>query len=456
MISQIKIFSIIVFCIFSTPILSATLFDIQVKNSTNIAIITLRFKGKPVYSIFPCHNHNCFLLKMRQSGIFKELPLNFSGKNMLKRINSIKLKNKQLIHLLFKLTRKVNIHTNMIQFDKDQYRVVISILNMNHVKKTPIFMKFSHNNKKIINSNANINHEVIIVAIDAGHGGQDPGALGQHGLHEKNVTIAIAKKLKALMDKDNMFKSVLTRNSDHFISVMNRSEVARKKNANLLISLHADAAPNHAVTGASIWLLSKRRANSEMANWLEQKEKQSELLGGTADILTHNRTDPYLSQAMLDLQFIYSQRIGYEVALKVLQQLNGIVRLHKRLPEYASLGVLRSPDIPSLLIETGFISNVKEERLLGSNTYQRKIALSIYKGIRSYFLAHPLKSTLKQQRNLMVNKLIKGNVAKHFQLSTNIISPYNKTMHFYPKVRSDLLTTITMRYVMNPQLYHMN
>ncbi|WP_313121798.1 N-acetylmuramoyl-L-alanine amidase, partial [Pantoea septica] len=152
-------------------------------------------------------------------------------------------------------------------------------------------------------------NDTVIVAIDAGHGGQDPGATGQRGLHEKNVTIAIARKLKVLLNNDPMFKGVLTRDGDYFISVMGRSEVARKENANLLVSIHADSAPSHSATGASVWVLSNRRANSEMANWLEQREKQSELLGGAGDLLANSQADPYLSQAVLDLQFGHSQRV---------------------------------------------------------------------------------------------------------------------------------------------------
>jgi N-acetylmuramoyl-L-alanine amidase len=139
-------------------------------------------------------------------------------------------------------------------------------------------------------------------------------------------------------------------------------------------------------------VLSNRRANSEMANWLEEHEKQSELLGGAGDVLANSQSDPYLSQAVLDLQFGHSQRVGYDVATNVLNQLQGIGALHKRRPEHASLGVLRSPDIPSILVETGFISNNGEERLLGSDSYQQQIAEAIYNGLRKYFEAHPLQS----------------------------------------------------------------
>lgn len=231
----------------------------------------------------------------------------------------------------------------------------------------------------------------VIVAIDPGHGGQDPGAIGQNGLREKNVTIAIAKKLQALMAADPMFKPVLTRTGDYFVSVMGRSDVARGKKANLLISIHADSAPSHTATGASVWVLSNNRANSEMAEWLEQSEKQSELLGGAGDALSKGSTDKYLSQAVLDLQFGNSQRVGYGVASSVISQLESVDHMHKNRPEHASLGVLRSPDIPSLLVETGFISNRSEERLLGDPAYQQRIAQAIYQGVRSYFLKHPLQ-----------------------------------------------------------------
>ncbi len=258
------------------------------------------------------------------------------------------------------------------------------------------------NTSRPIKTSSAANSSRVVVAIDAGHGGQDPGAIGQNGLKEKNVTIAIARRLEALLNSDPMFKPVLTRNGDYFISVMGRSDVARKQGANVLVSVHADAAPNRSATGASVWVLSNRRANSEMGNWLEQHEKQSELLGGAGDVLANTASDPYLSQAVLDLQFGHSQRVGYDVATKVLNELQRVGDIHKRRPEHASLGVLRSPDIPSLLVETGFISNSTEERLLGSSAYQEKIAQAIYKGLRSYFLAHPLQADPKVENRPLI------------------------------------------------------
>lgn len=418
MMSRMKSIVVGLLCLFSASALSATLSDIKVDNGDSQATVTLSFNGQPVYGFFPLHNPNRVVLDIRQSGAIKGLPLNFSGENIVQRIRHSQPKDKQSLRLVFELTQPAQTRAST-QRDGNQYRVVFTIRGTQTVKRptastAPVTTArqsesqgnpFNANPVTTVTSSdttvrpgsAVSRNDVVIVAIDAGHGGQDPGASGQHGLHEKNVTISIARKLKVLMDRDPMFKPVLTRNGDYFISVMGRSEVARKENANLLVSIHADAAPNHSASGASVWVLSNRRANNEMANWLEQKEKQSELLGGAGDLLANSQADPYLSQAVLDLQFGHSQRVGYDVAVKVLQQLRGITPLHKRLPEHASLGVLRSPDIPSLLVETGFISNAAEERLLGSSAYQEKIAQSIYKGLRSYFLAHPLQSIPKEE-----------------------------------------------------------
>ncbi|ORM66795.1 N-acetylmuramoyl-L-alanine amidase AmiB [Pantoea rwandensis] len=420
MISWMKGILLAALCLFSASTLAATLSDIKVENGDSQAKVTLSFNGQPVYGFFPLHNPSRVVLDIRQSGAIKGLPLNFSGENIVQRIRNSQPKDKQSIRLVFELTQAAKTRATT-QRDGNLYRVVFTIQGTQPVRRsaaaapvttarqseTPVSQANPFNANPVTtvsNSNTTVHpggavtrNDQVIVAIDAGHGGQDPGASGQHGLHEKNVTIAIARKLKALMDPDPMFKPVLTRNGDYFISVMGRSEVARKENANLLVSIHADAAPNHSATGASVWVLSNRRANNEMANWLEQKEKQSELLGGAGDLLANSQADPYLSQAVLDLQFGHSQRVGYDVAVKVLQQLRGVTPLHKRLPEHASLGVLRSPDIPSLLVETGFISNAAEERLLGSSAYQEKIAQSIYKGLRNYFLAHPLQSIPKEE-----------------------------------------------------------
>lgn len=395
---------------------AASLSDIKVANGDDRATVTLSFSGQPIYGFFPLHNPERVVLDIRQSGVVKGLPLTFSGQNIVKRIRSSQPKDSQSIRLVFELTQPGKTRA-VTQRSGSNYNVVFTISGSrsantassaaprpapsapseNPFKANPVTTVTSGNEVTRPGKTPRAENEAVIVAIDAGHGGQDPGAIGRGGLKEKNVTIAISRKLKALLNKDPMFKGVMTRDGDYFISVMGRSEVARKQNANVLVSIHADAAPNRSASGASVWVLSNRRANSEMAGWLEQHEKQSELLGGAGDLLANSQADPYLSQAVLDLQFGHSQRVGYDVAVKVLAQLKQVGSLHKKRPEHASLGVLRSPDIPSLLVETGFISNASEERLLGSSAYQQKIAESIHQGLRNYFLAHPLQTLPKAE-----------------------------------------------------------
>mgnify|MGYP001942049089 CR=1 FL=1 len=423
MMLRVKVALMLAWCLISFSSLAANLSDIQVANGDSQATVSLSFNGQPVYGFFPLSNPDRVVLDIRKSGVVKGLPLSFSGDNIVKRIRSSQPKDNQSIRLVFELTQPARTRA-VTQRNGESYKVVFTIngtqtakrssapsapvsnvSRANPVTSTPASNPFggdkvtavTSGNSRVAPGRSAGGNDTVIVAIDAGHGGQDPGAIGGGGLKEKNVTIAIARKLQALLNDDPMFKGVLTRDGDYFISVMGRSDVARKQNANLLVSIHADAAPNRSASGASVWVLSNRRANSEMANWLEQHEKQSELLGGAGDLLANSQADPYLSQAVLDLQFGHSQRVGYDVAVKVIAQLQRVGSLHKRRPEHASLGVLRSPDIPSLLVETGFISNPSEERLLGSSSYQQKIAESIYKGLRSYFQSHPLQSSPKEE-----------------------------------------------------------
>ncbi|CAK7015069.1 MULTISPECIES: N-acetylmuramoyl-L-alanine amidase AmiB [Citrobacter] len=399
---------------------AASLSDLQVSNGDQQARITLSFIGDPEYAVSQ-DGKRTVALDIKQTGVIQGLPLLFSGNNLVKSIRSGTPKDAQSLRLVVDLTENGKAEAVKRQ-NGGNYTVVFTINADAPPPPPPVVAKrveapivaprpveparnpFKAENDRttaVTNSNTSTrpaarastsNGDKVVIAIDAGHGGQDPGAIGPGGTREKNVTIAVARKLRSLLNDDPMFKGVLTRDGDYFISVMGRSDVARKQNANFLVSIHADAAPNRDATGASVWVLSNRRANSEMAGWLEQHEKQSELLGGAGDVLANSQSDPYLSQAVLDLQFGHSQRVGYDVATSMIGQLERIGSMHKRRPEHASLGVLRSPDIPSVLVETGFISNNSEERLLASDDYQQQLAEAIYKGLRNYFQAHPMQT----------------------------------------------------------------
>ena len=225
----------------------------------------------------------------------------------------------------------------------------------------------------------------FIVAIDAGHGGKDPGAIGPGHTYEKTVTLGIARKLESLINNQPGMHAIMTRSRDNFVELDERSAIARRKNARLLISIHADSGPSNTVRGASVWILSAKRVDKEMDKLLDQQSKHTELLGGAGKVIAETEPNPYLAQTILDLSWDNSRSEGYDIGRRVLRRIGNVATLHKKRPEHASLAVLKAPDIPSLLIETGFISNSQEERLLASADYQSQLANAIFSGVRDYY-----------------------------------------------------------------------
>ncbi|MDX7876204.1 N-acetylmuramoyl-L-alanine amidase [Aeromonas veronii] len=240
----------------------------------------------------------------------------------------------------------------------------------------------------------------VVIAIDPGHGGEDPGSIGPRRTYEKRVTLAVSQKLAALIDREPGMRAVLTRRGDYFVDLNKRSEIARKAKADLLVSVHADSFHNSTPRGASVWVLSTNRANREMGSWLEKQEKQGELLGGVGKVLAESDPNPYLAQTFLDLSMDKSRAEGYDVSRQILRSLGKVARLHKKAPEHASLAVLKAPDIPSVLVETGFISNHAEEKLLATSSYQDQLARAIFEGIRNYYRAHPTKGAMLTGKGL--------------------------------------------------------
>ncbi|MCB5184266.1 N-acetylmuramoyl-L-alanine amidase [Methylobacillus gramineus] len=226
---------------------------------------------------------------------------------------------------------------------------------------------------------------LITIAIDAGHGGEDPGAKGAKGSYEKNVTLAIAKKLKAAVDAEPNMRGVLTRDGDYFIPLHGRVVKARKMQADLFVSIHADAALSAQAKGSSVFALSETGATSAMARLLAQKENESDLIGGVSlDV-----KDPYLARTLLDLSQTATINDSLKLGKFVLDHVGTINTLHKRHVEQAGFAVLKSPDIPSILVETAFITNPDEERRLNDNGHQDKLVNSILSGIKKYFAANP-------------------------------------------------------------------
>ncbi len=226
---------------------------------------------------------------------------------------------------------------------------------------------------------------LIVVVIDAGHGVEDPGAMGRGGTHEKNVTLAIARKLKAMLDREPNMRGVLTRDGDYFIPLHHRVEKARKVRADLFVSVHADAFIKPHARGSSVFALSESGATSSAAKWLAKKENDADLIGG----VNLDVQDPYLKMTLADLSFTAQINDSLKLARAVLTELGEINTLHKSHVEQAGFAVLRAPDIPSILVETAFISNPDEEKKLKSESYQDQMAEAILAGIKRYFAQNP-------------------------------------------------------------------
>jgi N-acetylmuramoyl-L-alanine amidase len=225
----------------------------------------------------------------------------------------------------------------------------------------------------------------IIIAIDAGHGGEDPGAHGANGSREKDITLSIAQKLKDRIDEDPEMRGVLTRDGDYFIPLQTRTIKARKIHADLFVSIHADAFVSPDAHGTSVFALSERGATSTAARLLAQRENASDLIGGVNLAVR----DPYLAKTLLDLSQTATINDGLKLGKDVLDAMGGINKLHSRKVEQAGFAVLKSPDIPSILVETAFISNPDEEARLNNDGYQEKIANAIFNGIKRYFSKNP-------------------------------------------------------------------
>jgi N-acetylmuramoyl-L-alanine amidase len=234
----------------------------------------------------------------------------------------------------------------------------------------------------------------LVVAIDAGHGGKDPGAHGPSGVHEKDVTLAVARELAGQINADPGMKAVLIRNNDTFVPLQDRYMRARAAQADLFISIHADASPNQTATGASVFVLSTRGASSQAARWLADSENAADLVGG----VSLDDKDRNLSAVLLDLSQSATMRASDDVAAQVLAALKSVGKAHHHDIERANFVVLRSPDVPSMLVETGFITNPGEEQKLDDPGYRDRLAAAIASGVRQYFTVQAPPGSLYASR----------------------------------------------------------
>ena len=330
---------------------------------------------------------------VKRPQIFNALELSSSP---LKDIRTAK-RNKNDLRIVLDLKEKVEAKSFLLKAN-EQYKERL-VFDLIPSSKKQLNSKLK---AKIENFNIHSGKRDIVVVIDPGHGGEDPGAIGPNGVREKHVVLAVSQALRDKINAQKGFKAVLTRESDYYIGLRDRTVLARKFNADLLVSVHADAFTKPQARGASVYAISTRGATSEMARWLAKKENSADLIGGI-DGLSLDDKDDVLAGVLLDLSSTASLTASLGVGSQVLGSMGRMAHLHKKTVQQAGFAVLKSPDIPSILVETGFISNPSEAKKLKSGYYQKQLADSIHKGIVKYFEMTPPPGTLiawlKQSKN---------------------------------------------------------
>jgi N-acetylmuramoyl-L-alanine amidase len=368
------------------------LLDIRVFQPTTYKTrLVFLFDGVPVtHNIFTLKNPYRLVIDLKNTRLNqKTLPLP-PDKSLVKKIRSARRHKKDLRMVL---DLKVPVRTKSFLLKPDSlngYRLVIEVNTLNTKSSSAgnrVLMSAKtkpSSGQRVVTKPNPTKHgkRDVVIAIDAGHGGIDPGATGKRGTKEKNIVLAIAKELATLIAKKRGMRAVLIRNGDYFVKLRKRIELARQYQADLFVSLHADAYPDDTrVQGSSVYMLSPDGANSEMAKWLAEKENAADLIGG----VSLSDKDDLLAQVLLDLSIRGTLEASTHVAQSVLKQLKKVGRVHAPEVQRAYFIVLSSPDIPSILVETGFISNPKEEQRLRQPEYRFRIAKAIFEGICEYF-----------------------------------------------------------------------
>lgn len=373
------------------------------------AVIDL--SGQVDYKLFQLQNPPRVVVDIQQTKLKKKLFLKTNP--IIKKVRNGK-KGSHTLRLVFDLSTEQKARSFLLKpAQKYGHRLVIQLESPKKKVKT---IKQTQNKKD----------RDIIIAVDAGHGGEDPGASGPQGTQEKVITLQISKKLAAIINKEEGMKAILIRKGDYYVDLRKRFKKAREQQADLFVSIHADAFHDPKVRGMSVYILSKRGASSEAAQWLAQSENNSDLVGG---VVLEDK-DNVLAKVLLDLSQNAAMEASLRSAQKVLTSLKKIEKPHKSYVEKASFIVLKSPDVPSMLIETAYISNPKEEKRLKTKAFQEKLANSIKNGIKDYFYQSPPPNTwianhVKKQKHTVASGDTLGGIAAMYQISMKELKRIN-------------------------------
>ncbi|MCA0937743.1 N-acetylmuramoyl-L-alanine amidase [Vibrio alginolyticus] len=348
------------------------------------------------YSYFSLSGPDRLVVDLKDTTMQAKLPVTVSDSPVLKLVRKSSPPEKGTYRLVFELKKSVRADLfKLSPTPGGQYghRLVI---DLPHSKKSSEAESKPANTTSSGKDMSSVKRaQEVLIVIDPGHGGEDPGSIGpSRRKYEKDAVLSISRKIAAQLNATPGIKTRLTRSGDYFVNLNRRVAFARENDAHLLISIHADAFTSPKPRGGSVFVLNTRRANTEIARWVENHEKQSELLGGSGNAFVTNTKDRNVNQTLLDLQFSHSQKEGYKLATDILGEMGRVAHLHNSKPINTSLAVLRSPQIPSVLVETGFISNPTEEKLLFQRAHQDKLAQAISRAVVKYLKDNPPEGTV--------------------------------------------------------------
>jgi N-acetylmuramoyl-L-alanine amidase len=404
--------TIIFVCLFSQNVFASTeVKGLRVWTSPDNTKAVIDLSDQVDYKLFQLNNPPRVVVDLKNTHLNKKLRL--KNNPIIKQIRNGK-KDSHTLRLVFDLSADKKAKSFLLKpAQKYGHRLVIQLDDKKAKKKT-------------IKQIQNIKDREIIVAVDAGHGGEDPGASGAKGTKEKVITLQIAKKLAKSINNEPGMKAVLIRKGDYYVALRKRFKKAREQQADLFVSIHADAFTDPKVHGMSVYILSKRGATSEAAQWLAQSENSSDLVGG---VVLEDK-DNMLAKVLLDLSQNAAMEASLKSAQKVLAALKKIEKPHKKQVERASFVVLKSPDVPSMLIETAYISNPSEEKRLNTREFQQKLANSITSGIKQYFYQSPPPNTwianhVKTLKHTVASGETLGGIAQSYKVSMQALKSLN-------------------------------
>ena len=423
------IHSLVIFCLLllaPQSVAGEKIDGIRIWPAPDSTRVVLDLSGPAEYTYFELKNPQRLVIDLKNTKLSTSLDGLADDAKVLTNVRKSTPKSKGSTRLVLDLSQNVNpMLFALVPAGPYGHRLVVDLFNAEE--------KVQQAKRKIETDRD------IVIAIDAGHGGEDPGSIGRAGTYEKHVTLKLAKKIEKLINQENGMRAIMTRTGDYYIDLNKRTKKARDAKADLLISVHADAFTSPGPNGASVWVQSNRRATTEVGRSLERREEYGQLLGGVSEALKDTNTEKYLARTFIDLSMDHSRDQGFTVANTVLGELKKITKLHQRKPQSASLGVLKSPDIPSILVEGGFISNPREEKMLTNTWQQNRLAKAIVNAVKTHFKKRPPDGTrYAKLHKVLKHKVRSGEslslVAQNYKVSVSSIKAANRLKNDMIKV----------------------